>query len=99
MASWRSGSIFPIARRAGDAEVQALENGRLRCRRGSTESVARRPWSICCWTSHDEEGLLNYVGRARIYEDAAEIGRLLEPLVGRHRVHGPRTGREEQVVR
>jgi ATP-dependent DNA ligase len=31
---------------------------------------------------HDEEGLLNYVGRARIYEDAAEIGRLLEPLVG-----------------
>ena len=31
---------------------------------------------------YDEEGLLNYVGRARIYEDAAEIGRLLEPLVG-----------------
>ena len=30
----------------------------------------------------DEEGRLNYVGRARIYEDAAEIGRLLEPLVG-----------------
>jgi ATP-dependent DNA ligase len=31
---------------------------------------------------YDEEGKLNYVGRARIYEDAAEIGRLLEPLVG-----------------
>ena len=31
---------------------------------------------------YDEEGRLNYVGRARIYEDAAEIGRLLEPLVG-----------------
>ena len=31
---------------------------------------------------YDEEGLLNYVGRARIYEDATEIGRLLEPLVG-----------------
>ena len=31
---------------------------------------------------YDEEGLLNYVGRARIYEDAVEIGRLLEPLVG-----------------
>jgi ATP-dependent DNA ligase len=31
---------------------------------------------------YDEESLLNYVGRARIYEDAAEIGRLLEPLVG-----------------
>jgi len=31
---------------------------------------------------YDEEGLLNYVGRARIYEDAAEIGGLLEPLVG-----------------
>ena len=31
---------------------------------------------------YDEQGRLNYVGRARIYEDAAEIGRLLEPLVG-----------------
>jgi ATP-dependent DNA ligase len=31
---------------------------------------------------YDQEGLLNYVGRARIYEDAAEIGRLLEPLIG-----------------
>jgi ATP-dependent DNA ligase len=31
---------------------------------------------------YDEEGLLHHVGRARIYEDAAEIGRLLEPLVG-----------------
>jgi ATP-dependent DNA ligase len=31
---------------------------------------------------YDDAGLLNYVGRARIYEDAAEIGRLLEPLVG-----------------
>jgi ATP-dependent DNA ligase len=31
---------------------------------------------------YDEEGRLNYVGRARIYDDAAEIGRLLEPLVG-----------------
>jgi ATP-dependent DNA ligase len=31
---------------------------------------------------YDEEGLLNYVGRVRLYEDAAEIGRLLEPLVG-----------------
>lgn len=31
---------------------------------------------------YDEEGRLNYVGRVRIYEDAAEIGRLLEPLVG-----------------
>jgi ATP-dependent DNA ligase len=31
---------------------------------------------------YDEESLLNYVGRARIYEDAAEIGRLFEPLVG-----------------
>ena len=31
---------------------------------------------------YDEEGKLNYVGRVRIYEDAAEIGRLLEPLVG-----------------
>ena len=39
---------------------------------------------------YDEEGLLNYVGRARIYEDAAEIGRLLEPLVG---------GRVSPVVR
>jgi ATP-dependent DNA ligase len=29
-----------------------------------------------------DEGKLNYVGRARIYEDAAEIGRLLEPLIG-----------------
>jgi ATP-dependent DNA ligase len=31
---------------------------------------------------YDEGGKLNYVGRCRIYEDAAEIGRLLEPLVG-----------------
>ena len=31
---------------------------------------------------YDEEGKLNYVGRVRIYDDAAEIGRLLEPLVG-----------------
>ena len=31
---------------------------------------------------YDDAGRLNYVGRARIYEDAAEIGRLLEPLVG-----------------
>jgi ATP-dependent DNA ligase len=31
---------------------------------------------------YDEERRLNYVGRTRIHEDAAEIGRLLEPLVG-----------------
>ena len=31
---------------------------------------------------YDQEGLLNYVGRARISADAAEIGRLLEPLIG-----------------
>jgi ATP-dependent DNA ligase len=31
---------------------------------------------------YDDEGKLNYVGRARIYEDAADIARLLEPLVG-----------------
>jgi ATP-dependent DNA ligase len=31
---------------------------------------------------YDEEGKLSYVGRARIYRDSAEIGRLLEPLVG-----------------
>lgn len=31
---------------------------------------------------YDEQGQLNYVGRVRLYEDAAEIGRLLEPLVG-----------------
>ena len=28
---------------------------------------------------YDEEGKLDYVGRVRIYEDATEIGRLLEP--------------------
>jgi ATP-dependent DNA ligase len=31
---------------------------------------------------YDTEGKLNYVGRTRIYEDAAGIGRLFEPLVG-----------------
>ena len=31
---------------------------------------------------YDEEGRLNYVGGARIYEDSAEIERLLEPIVG-----------------
>ena len=31
---------------------------------------------------YDTEGRLNYVGRTRVYHDAAEIGRLLEPLVG-----------------
>ena len=31
---------------------------------------------------YDVDGRLNYVGRTRVYEDAAEIGRLLEPLVG-----------------
>ena len=31
---------------------------------------------------YDADGRLNYVGRTRVYEDAAEIGRLLEPLVG-----------------
>ena len=31
---------------------------------------------------YDTEGRLNYVGRARVYENAAEVGRLLEPLVG-----------------
>ena len=41
---------------------------------------------------YDEEGLLNYVGRARIYEDAAEIGRLLEPLVGGRGLHRPGAG-------
>ena len=48
---------------------------------------------------YDEEGLLNYVGRARIYEDAAEIGRLLEPLVGGQRFHRSRAGRQEPLVR
>ena len=31
---------------------------------------------------YDEEGLLHYVGRARVPSDGAEVGRLLEPLVG-----------------
>jgi len=31
---------------------------------------------------YDDDGRLNYVGRTRIYQDAAEMTRLLEPLVG-----------------
>ena len=69
------------ARRTGDAEVQELEDGRLRrgglYRKRGTQAVEHLLLGL-----YDEEGLLNYVGRARIYEDAAEIGRLLEPLVG-----------------
>ena len=45
-----------------------------------------------------EEDKLNYVGRARIYEDAAEIGRLLEPLVGGKGFTRPRTGRQKPLV-
>ena len=48
---------------------------------------------------YDEEGLLNYVGRARIYADAAEIGRLLEPLVGGPGFAGPLAGGQEPLVR
>ena len=46
-------------------------------RKGSTQAVEHLLLGL-----YDEEGRLNYVGRARMYEDAAEIGRLLEPLVG-----------------
>ncbi len=31
---------------------------------------------------YDRDGLLNYVGRAPVRSDAAEIGRLIEPLIG-----------------
>ena len=31
---------------------------------------------------YDAEGRPNHVGRTRVYQDIAEIGRLLEPLVG-----------------
>jgi ATP-dependent DNA ligase len=46
-------------------------------RKGDTQAVEHLLLGL-----YDEEGKLNYVGRARIYEDAAEIGRLLEPLLG-----------------
>jgi ATP-dependent DNA ligase len=46
-------------------------------RKGSTQAVEHLLLGL-----YDEGGRLNYVGRARIYEDAAEIGHLLEPLVG-----------------
>ena len=46
-------------------------------RRGSSQAVESLLLGL-----YDEDGRLNYVGRARIYEDAAEVGRLLEPLVG-----------------
>jgi ATP-dependent DNA ligase len=46
-------------------------------RKGDTERVEHLLLGL-----YDEEGRLNYVGRVRLYEDAAEIGRLLEPLVG-----------------
>ena len=46
-------------------------------RKGSTQAVEHLLLGL-----YDEQGKLNYVGRVRIYEDAAEIGRLLEPLVG-----------------
>jgi len=31
---------------------------------------------------YDEQGRLNYVGRSRVTKDAAEIGRLLKPIIG-----------------
>jgi ATP-dependent DNA ligase len=46
-------------------------------RKGATEAVESLLLGL-----YDDEGLLNYVGRARVLSDAAEVGRLLEPLVG-----------------
>ncbi len=31
---------------------------------------------------YDKDGLLNYVGRAPVYSNAAEIERMIEPLIG-----------------
>jgi ATP-dependent DNA ligase len=46
-------------------------------RKGSTQAVESLLLGL-----YDADGRLNYVGRARVHADAAEIGRLLEPLVG-----------------
>ncbi len=46
-------------------------------RKGATNAVESLLLGL-----YDEEGQLNYVGRARVTSDAAEIGRLLEPLAG-----------------
>ena len=46
-------------------------------RKGSSQAVESLLLGL-----YDERGRLNYVGRARVHSDAAEIGRLLEPLVG-----------------
>ena len=46
-------------------------------RKGSSQAVESLLLGL-----YDERGRLNYVGRARVHSDAAEVGRLLEPLVG-----------------
>ena len=63
-------------------------------RKGSTQAVEHLLLGL-----YDEQGKLNYVGRVRIYEDAAEIGRLLEPLVGGSGFTGRAPGRQEPLVR
>ena len=82
MASSPSGSTFPISpanARCGSSssgKPSIASVGGLYRKRG-TGVVEHLLLGL-----YDEEGKLNYVGRVRIYDDAAEIGRLLEPLVG-----------------
>ena len=51
MASWRSGSIFPISPANGRCASSSSGRPSIASWRDSTESVARRPWSICCLAS------------------------------------------------
>jgi hypothetical protein len=48
---------------------------------------------------YGDDGLLHFVGHSRVYDDAAEIARLLEPLKGGTGFHRPNAGREEPVDR
>ena len=81
-ASSPSGSIFPTSPASGRCGSSSSGRRSIASWAGYTESATSQAVEHLLLGLYDEEGRLNYVGRARIYEDAAEIGRLLEPLVG-----------------
>ena len=99
MGSWRSRSISPIVRASARCASSRSGIRWMPSSRATTRTKRPAPSTACSSDSTREDGLLHFVGHSRVYNDAAEIAKLLEPLKGGTGFTGRSTRRQEPLDR
>ena len=81
-ASWPSRSTNPIVPASASCASTRSGTPSTPCSPDTTRTRRRDTIDSLLFGLYGEDGLLHFVGHSRVYDDAAEIARLLEPLKG-----------------